>query len=168
MDDPAAGRRPGQEPGDGDSPPDGHARGVLGDGRDGPLHHGPPPRNHVEALVAVAPASGDEVRDAPKDVVLKGAVSLEAGRHLRQLTCHYLVEAGQEGMKQAELIHPPPIPVLPGRLRIPRGRVSVALDTRHLVPVAGQQHGQPHTDHPAADHRHSRHLIALPFSVPRG
>ena len=157
VDGPGGGRGPGQQPDDSDAPPDGHARGVLGGRRDGPLHHGSPPRYHVEALVAVAPASGDEVGGAAQDVVLEGAVRLEPGRDLWQLTCHYVVEAGQEGVKQAELIHPPPIPVLPSRLRIPRGRLSVALDTRHLVPVGGQQHGQPHTDHPTADHRHSRH-----------
>ena len=128
------GRRPGQQPGDGDSASDGHARSFPGGGRHGPLHHGPPPRYHVEALIAVAPAPGERVRDAPNDVVLESAVRLEAGRHLWQLTCHHLVEAGEESMKEAELVHPPPIPVLPGGLRIRRGRLSVALDTRHPVP----------------------------------
>ena len=60
-----------------------HARSFLGGRGDGPLYHGPPPRYHVEALVAVAPASGDEVGGTPQDVVLEGAVRLEPGRQIR-------------------------------------------------------------------------------------
>ena len=157
MDGPGGGRGPGQQSGDSDAPPDGHARSFLGGRGHGPLHHGPAPGYHVESLVAVAPASGDEVRGTPQDVVLEGAVRLEPGRQFGQLSRHYLVKARQERVEQTELIHPPSIPLRPSRLRICRGRLSVALETRHLVPVGGQEHGQPHTDHPTADQSHISH-----------
>ena len=124
-------------------------------------------RRPVIASKRSSPSRKPPVTDsgAERDgVVAKHAVRVERLDGLRQLGLGDLAEARQEEVDHPELVDPLPFPRVPRLVARGRRRRRVALQHRHLMAIAGQQHGGRQTAHAAAHHKNARHgPVPLPF-----
>ena len=153
----------GQQPLHRHAPTDGQVRRGCGGAGEGGLDHGSPSRQRLEALVAVAETSRHRLGSQRDRVVAKHAVRVERLDGFRQLGFGYLTKARQEEVDHAELVDALPFPGVPRLVARGRRRRWVALQHRHLVAIAGQQHGGRQTAHATAQYKDAGHGPVPPF-----
>jgi hypothetical protein len=154
---PADGIGTGDQPVHGHPAPDGQPGCPFRHRRHGALGHGAAAGEHLEPVVALLRGTGEEFGRVAERVEPQRAVALDRRHDVGQFLFENLAVAGQKEMGQAELGHPLALPTLPGLGLAGRRGLRVAFERGHRMPVAGQEHAQPHTYDTAADYQDIRH-----------
>ena len=103
------------------------------------LEHRTAGRERHETVVAVAPPPADGLGQLRHQVVPQGACGGERGGDVGQLGLQHLAEPREQVVRETELAAPAPVPALPRRGGIGRGR-GVALQDGDAMPVPGEEH----------------------------
>ena len=125
-------------------------------GGHGRLEHGPAGGDELEALVPAPQGAAPGLGEHLQDVGTEAAGGRQLVEDLGELPLHQGPPARLHEMGQVELVDPPTLPRRPclrGRRRLRR----VAFEDRHVVAVAGEQHGRGQAAKAGAEHEYLRH-----------
>ncbi len=149
-----------------DTPPNIEIFGRRDHVRDGGFRDRPTGGHRVVTFVSLTEATGDLGRRVTKRIDDQRACIQERSDYVGRIGLHHLPIARLEKVQQAELIHTPPLPPLPGSFRV-RGRRRIPFQDRDLMAITGQHQRGTQPYDPASNHHDPSHRILLIGTEPR-